>query len=220
MLRRYYGDATLNQLPLDVMIPATRVSDGRAFYFVRDNPANSQNTGALTLVDCVTASAAAPTYFQPWNVPGFGECVDGGVGIAGNPAYQACVEALDYTLPETYRPEATTVISLGTGYFNPVNAPGNIVAWATWILGELLRDPAEQQTQIIQRHYVPLGLIQHRLNPALPKDIGLDDVNAIPELIAIGATEAAKLDWRTLLSDSNSAPLAPLAPASIPRNVM
>lgn len=216
LLRRYYGDATLNQLPIDVMVTATRVCDGRAFYFVRDNSANSQNTGALTLVDCVTASAAAPTYFQPWNVPGFGECVDGGVGIAGNPAYQACVEAFDYTPPGAYAPETTTVISLGTGYVNQVSAPGNIVAWVQWILGELLRDPAEQQTQIIQRHYALRGLIQHRLNPELPKDIGLDDVNAIPELIAIGKAEAAKLDWRALLADRSS---PTLAPAQIPRNV-
>lgn len=215
LLRRYYGDATLNQLPVDVMITATRVRDGRAFYFVRDNPVNSQTTGALTLVDCVTASAAAPTYFQPWDVPGFGECVDGGVGTVGNPAYQACVEAFDHTPPGVYVPATTTVISLGTGYVNQINTPGNIVAWATWILGELLRDPAEQQTELIQRHYVPQGLIQHRLNPQLSKDIGLDDVNAIPELIAIGQAEAAKLDWHALLADRAS---PPVAPARIPRN--
>lgn len=66
------------------------------WYFVRDSQANSRRTGRLPLVDCVTASAAAPTYFWPWTIPEdgallppgvepVGTLVDGSVGVSGNP---------------------------------------------------------------------------------------------------------------------------------------
>jgi patatin-like phospholipase/acyl hydrolase len=56
----------LNDSPIDLLISAKRVTDGKPWYFVRDNPKNSRVTGRLSLVDCATASAAAPTYFEPW----------------------------------------------------------------------------------------------------------------------------------------------------------
>src|SRR5687768_2972339 len=59
---------TLNDSPIHVFLTAKRISDGMAWYFVRDNPRNSGCTGRLGLVDCTTASAAAPTYFQPWMI--------------------------------------------------------------------------------------------------------------------------------------------------------
>ena len=63
------------------------------------------------------ASAAAPTYFKPWTVTIGGQptgLVDGGVGVTGNPVYQACVEAFYY---DTFDPADTLVVSLGTGFF-------------------------------------------------------------------------------------------------------
>jgi len=56
---------TLNDSSIDLLLTAKRISDGMPWYFVRDNPNNSGCTGRLGLVDCTTASAAAPTYFQP-----------------------------------------------------------------------------------------------------------------------------------------------------------
>src|SRR5258708_5482205 len=68
------------------------------------------------LVKAVLASSAAPTYFPSVD----GRFVDGGVGSYGNPAYLAAFEIL-YFLgredqgAERWRPEETTLISLGTG---------------------------------------------------------------------------------------------------------
>ena len=87
------GEWTLDDAPIDVLIPAKRLRDGMPWYFVRDNPANACRAGRIRLRDAVTASAAAPTFFAPWTVDGVGELVDGGIGVAGNPVYQACVEA-------------------------------------------------------------------------------------------------------------------------------
>src|SRR5262249_36939212 len=62
------GGWRLNDAPIDLLITAKRIVDGLPWYFVRDNPRNSGRTGRLELASCATASAAAPTYFQPWTV--------------------------------------------------------------------------------------------------------------------------------------------------------
>ena len=108
-------DWRLNDAPIDLLITAKRVEDGVPWYFVRDSPANASRVGELMLADAVTASAAAPTYFEPWEVAPIGELIDGGIGVAGNPVYQACVEAFHYT--RAYRPANTLVVSLGTGRY-------------------------------------------------------------------------------------------------------
>jgi Patatin-like phospholipase len=198
LLQRYLGDITLNQLPIDIMIPATRVSDGKPWYFVRDTQNNAGTTGKLHLVDCMTASAAAPTYFEPYDVPGIGVCVDGGLGIAGNPIYQACVEAFYYTPSGVYVPAETTVISLGTGHFPPAAAPKNLIEWVSWVVGELLHVPADQQTELVLRHFQTAGTT--RINPQLPRAIGMDDVTGIPDLIKIGQELASHLDWQAILA--------------------
>lgn len=213
LFQPYLGDGPLNALPLDIMIPATRVSDGKPWYFVRDNEANARTTGNLKLLDCVVASAAAPTFFDPWNVPGIGPCVDGGVGVAGNPVYQMCTEAFYYTPAGRYSPEESIIISLGTGYIDVKAAPANIIDWVQFVVGELLQAPAEQQTQVAQRHFGERGAIVYRFNPKMPRDIGLDEVKAIPELVQIGKVLAQGLNWADMLSGLSSDMRVPARPA-------
>ncbi len=197
------GDWTLNDAPIDVLVTAVRVTDGFPWYFVRDNPRNSGRTGRLKLADCVTASAAAPTYFYPWTVPDHpplgldpvGTCVDGGVGVTGNPVYQTCVEAFYYS--EGYVPEETTVVSLGTGRYASLANPTWIWPWLNWILGALLRSPAEQQTALVQRHFPDVRF--YRLDFELPEDIEMDDISAIPKLRTYGEQFAAQIDWPAIL---------------------
>jgi hypothetical protein len=203
------GDWVLNDAPIDVLVTAVRVSDGQPWYFVRDNPRNSQRTGKLKLADCVTASAAAPTYFYPWSVPDepppghdpVGTLVDGGVGVTGNPVYQACVEAFYYS--EGYDPEETTVVSLGTGRYAGRSNPGWIVPWLNWILGELLHSPVEQQTGLVNRHFPQTRF--YRLDFEMPQEIEMDDISAIPRLYEYGQQFAAKIDWKAIL-DGGEAP--------------
>src|ERR1039458_2277652 len=75
---------------LDLVLSAIRLSDAKPWYFVKNNPINASKTGSLGLLDCATASAAAPTYFDSWPMgdPVNGKLVDGGVGVTGNPVYQ------------------------------------------------------------------------------------------------------------------------------------
>jgi len=200
-------DWTLNQSPIDVLLTAKGL-DGRPWYFVRDNPKNSQFTGGFRLADCATASAAAPTYFGPWKIgedPGL--VVDGGVGVTGNPVYQACVEAFHYT--GEYVPAETTVISLGTGCFPHEKQPGGFFWWLQWVLGELLRSPGEQQTQIVRRHFPTLVFYRldadiATLDPELAKPIDMDDIESIDRLRRYGEQFAAQIDWAAILAGTDT----------------
>lgn len=204
---------TLNDSPIDLLITSKRLSDGIPWYFVRDRPQNSGRTGRLRLVDCATASAAAPTYFQPWTIhedpatlpPDWdpvGTLVDGGVGVAGNPVYQTCVEAFFYT--DAYRPEESLMVSLGTGRLMDRTRPTWIGSWLEWILAELLRSPGEQQTQIVYRHFPQMPLYRldpdfHDLDPGRKINIPLDDVGSIDRLVRYGEQFAERIDWPAIL---------------------
>jgi patatin-like phospholipase/acyl hydrolase len=179
------------------------------WYFVRDNLRNSGCTGRLGIVDCATASAAAPTYFEPWKIAEestppqcepVGILVDGAVGVTGNPVYQACIEAFDYT-PD-YTPEETLTVSLGTGRFKKRKLPRWAGAWLEWVLAELLASPGEQQTEITQRHFPQMPF--YRIDLELQENIGLDDVRKIDRVLQYGEQLAELIDWEAILSGAET----------------
>jgi predicted acylesterase/phospholipase RssA len=200
MIAEELGDRAgwrVNDVPGDIMVTAKALDDGHPWYFVKDRPGeDAGRTGKLSLVDCVTASAAAPTYFAPWPIEGIGLLVDGGTGVAGNPVYQACVEAFEYT--GTYRPEETIVVSLGTGRFLERRRPTWLWPWVEWVLSELLRSPGEQQTELVERHYGAARF--YRIDARLPRDIPLDATGAaLDELEGIAGKLAELVDWPAIL---------------------
>jgi patatin-like phospholipase/acyl hydrolase len=200
----------LNDFPIDVLLTAKRISDGMPWYFVRDNPKNSGCTGRLSVADCATASAAAPTYFDPWtiaeDVEPFPPCervgtlVDGAVGVTGNPVYQACIEAFEFT-PD-YKPEETITVSLGTGRFKSRKEPRWIGAWLEWVMAELLESPGEQQTEITQRQFPEM--IFYRIDTELKENIGLDDSKKIPRILEYGQRLAETIDWEAILAGTDT----------------
>ncbi|HEX2767331.1 MAG TPA: patatin-like phospholipase family protein [Candidatus Limnocylindria bacterium] len=190
----------LNDAPIDLLVTAKRLSDGMPWYFVRDDPANSCRAGEYRLVDVAVASASAPTYFRPAELPGIGEVVDGGIGVAGNPVYQACVEAFTYSTG--YEPLDTVVVSLGTGRWARRRRPGWLGDWLGWTLSELLRSPAEQQTELVHRHWPSTPF--YRIDVELPRDIGLDAVAEIGELQRIGEGLAEMVPWASVLVASDA----------------
>jgi len=72
-----------------------------------------------------------------------------------------------------------------------VNPPSGFINTLSWTLDSLLSSAGDQQTEIAQRHYP--GIIQ-RFNWELPRAIDEADTSAIPDLIALGKQEVAKLD--------------------------
>ena len=202
----------LNDFDTDLLITAKGFPDGIPWYFVRDDPPNNSGcTGRLGLVDCATASAAAPTYFEPWTIredteppagcKRVGTVVDGGVGVTGNPVYQACVEAFYYT-GEKYKPEETTTVSLGTGRYASRQRPTWIWPWLNWVIGELLESPGEQQTEIARRHFPQMTF--YRIDTELKEDIGLDDVGSVDRLREYGERLAELIDWEAILAGSHT----------------
>jgi hypothetical protein len=189
----------VNEAPCDLLITAKRLHDGMPWYFVRDNPANSGRAGGYRLADVATASAAAPTYFQPWTIAGIGELLDGGIGVTGNPAYQACVEAFHYT--DVYDPGSTLVVSLGTGTFLHRARPRWLWPWIGWLLSELLRSPADQQTELVHRHYRETPF--YRLDVRLSEPIALDAIGRIGDLRRIGERFAGTIDWPSILATTD-----------------
>lgn len=193
------GDAaawTINDSPVRLLLTAKGI-DTHPWYFVKDNPKNSCLTGKLGLVDCAVAGASAPTYFSPSKVTidwGPLVMVDGGVGVTGNPVYQACVEAFYY---DDFTPQDTRVISLGTGFFLPGNqTPSGLLGWLEWTVNTLLDAPEDQQTQIVQRHFP--GVMQ-RFDWKLPRAIDMADTGCVPALEQVGQDAAAAMDWRKVL---------------------
>ena len=205
MIAEELGDRAgwrINDVPTDILITAKGLDDGHQWYFVKDRPtANRCRTGEYSLVDCLTASAAAPTYFAPWAIEGIGLLVDGGTGVAGNPVYQACVEAFEYT--GEYQPEDTIIVSLGTGRFLDRRRPTWLWPWVQWVLSELFRSPGEQQTALVERHYAAARF--YRIDVRLPNDIPLDASGAqLDQLEEIARNLAELVDWPAILAGEDS----------------
>ncbi len=236
----------LDDLEPDVLITSQGVQDGHTWYFVKGRPQDGtpgtsakahRTTGDLRLVDCVTGSAAAPTYFSPWQID---ECVgasdrligyvaDGGVTTANNPVYQACVEAFTY-MSDKYCPQDTVVISLGTGRRSEarlIPVPDDLLEWLKWSFDMLLESPARQQLDFVHHHYTETCL--YRIDKELTEDIDMGDSSAIPQLEEYGRRLAEQLrepgaDWASIFNGQENhwlfrcqreqrAPGATLAPA-------
>lgn len=207
----------LNDLAIDVLITAKNTVSSRTDFFVRDHPSNASRWGRLSLRDAVLASVAAPTYFPPHQAAYEGEdyvWIDGGVGVAGNPCYQAAVEAIHFS-GGAYPPGAVRMLTFGTGRSpHAIDAPrANIVQWGAWVLSELLEDAGDWQTYITRREYGLTGRIDVRryqldLTPQVmndlgvdlpsgvdPGQIGMDAVWAIDLLERIGRAFADRIDF-------------------------
>jgi len=184
---------TLNDSPVKLLLTAKRMNK-RPLYFVPDNPKNARTMGKFFLIDCAVASASATTYFDAYNVPGVGLCYDGGLGVVGNPAAQACVEAFRY---DAYDPADTRIVSLGTGFFPESDQkPSGLIAEVGWVLDSLLNSPEDEQTFLVHNYYP--GIMQ-RFNWKLPEPIDMASVSSIPKLTEIGKGITRSMDWSKVL---------------------
>ncbi|HYM53683.1 MAG TPA: patatin-like phospholipase family protein [Candidatus Dormibacteraeota bacterium] len=204
LIRRELGspaaDWRLNDVPRDILITAKGLTDGHQWYFVKDHQRNARRTGKLNLADCLTASAAAPTFFAPRAVAGIdGLLVDGGTGVAGNPVYQACVEAFNFT--DAYPEPDTIVVSIGTGQFLKRPRPTWLYSWLGWLLAELLRSPGEQQTELVDRHFPKATF--YRIDLELPRDYSVDDATKMADLKLLGQKLSEKIDWPKILDGTD-----------------
>ncbi|MEJ7709611.1 MAG: hypothetical protein WKF84_07060 [Pyrinomonadaceae bacterium] len=109
------------------------------------------------------------------------------------------MEAFYYT--ESYNPQSTTVISLGTGKYRRRAEPTWIWPWLRWLLSELLRSPGDQQTDIVRRHFPDMPF--YRLDPEISHDIPLDDTASLKRLYRLGEQFSTSINWEMILNGTD-----------------
>lgn len=211
------AEREINSLPIDVFITGKNTVTSRTDFFVRDGPGNASKWGKLSLKDAVLASTAVPTYFPAHTTTLNGKThtwVDGGVGVSGNPCYQAAVEAIHYS-DGAYSPGDTRMLSFGTGR-SPHSidaAKASFLQWGEWALKEMLEDASEWQSFITELEYDGSGRMDYRrynldlapdvmdiLGVRVPfgrdvTEINLDSVWAVNLLVEIGRAFARRIDF-------------------------
>lgn len=126
----------------------------------------------------VLASAAAPTYFPVID----GYLVDGGVGSYNNPCYIAAYESM-FCL--NWKPEETTLISLGTGRAPTAIRHGDAaryfpMQWIAPLLDGFAHSADDQQVHLVDTLFP--GLDFRRFQVDLKSPIELDKPKEIPIL--------------------------------------
>lgn len=134
------------------------------------------------VVKAVLASSSVPTYFPLVD----GRYVDGGIGSYSNPCFLAAYE-LTYCLG--WKPEETTLISLGTGRVSETTHSGNPANYRPWnwldpILDAFITSASDQQVRTVETFFKKLDF--RRFQVDLKEELAMDDPRNIPELLIYG----------------------------------
>jgi hypothetical protein len=153
LFKEYFGDITLKELPVDIMITSKDTIRSETMFFEK------KTFGNMYLRDAVEASMSAPGFFKP-----YGRFIDGGVGAFNNTCYQAVVEAIHYL---GYPRGMINLISLGTGRYLNYMKKGEaekttLFGWLAYALGEGMDDANDEQVEITRREYVRKGEIEFK----------------------------------------------------------
>ncbi len=203
-LRQHIGDRTMHSFweaepKTDVVITAFDLVGNRT-RFIKPWKSEYKNWSVVT---AVLASSTIPTYFPVVE----GRYVDGGVGSYANPCYLAAYE-LQFCLG--WKPEETTLISLGTGR-SPnhvrVGAPSRygVLDWLEPLLGAFLRSADDQQVHLVETFFKKLDF--RRFQVDLEEDIPAEDSESIPKL-----SEYGEKMGRMILNDQYDRALGVTAP--------
>ncbi len=167
------------------------------------------------LVKAVLASAAAPTYFPSVD----GRFIDGGVGSFNNPCYLAAFEIAFFLAnkkrgDEMWKPEETTLISLGTGRDPNQVKEGDVdrslpIQWISPILDAFSHSADDQQVFLTKTFFYKLDFRRYQVD--LEESIALDNAKQIPKLIEYGERLG-----HMLLGDEKDRAMR-IAPAEIPQ---
>jgi uncharacterized protein len=199
VLESYFKGVTLSQLPKRVLIPAFMLDnqgegpgDIRMWKmkFFHNYPGPDSDGGEL-VVDVAMRTSVAPSYF-----PTYQGYIDGGVA-ASNPAMSALAQALHNDTGGQVLQDLV-LLSMGTG-FNPhylpiCDADWGLVQWAPHLINIMLEGSVGmvnyQCRQLLNERFF-------RIDPPLPRPIGLGSIKYIPELLetANNANIRPFLNW-------------------------
>jgi hypothetical protein len=98
---------------------------------------------------------------------------------------------------DAFTPAGTRLVSLGTGFYPGSSAPPkgliDVVSWATDTLVDTSEDWVDSA---VERQWPG---VKQKFDWRLPSSIAMDGLSAIPELVALGKTAAASIDWTQVL---------------------
>jgi hypothetical protein len=216
-LRAVLGDeATLGDAVTRVCVPAVNVTTGRANVFKTRHMADLERDHKLRMWRVAAATAAAPVYFDPVEIPGCGHYVDGGLW-ANTPATVGILEALrlGYDLGDV------ELLSVGTGaarFHRGVATGGRrfrkgghhgLVGWGTDAVDLSMHAQTDRAENFM--HYL-LGARHRRVQFPLPDgSFKLDAVDQVETLVQM-AFEEAKRSARSVRRRFLAAPVAPFVP--------
>lgn len=193
VLAREFGDATLADLSRKVIVPTfdldniedieqQRVTDRHWKAKMFHNFKRDEQIQQTKLRDIARYTSAAPTFFSAKD--GY---IDGGV-VANNPAMVALAQAISRhnTPDEKQQLDDLVILSVGTGtsleWVEKRNPNWGYLRWAKKLLAILFEGSegiAHYQCQQL------LGNQYQRLQTTLPKEYAMDDVEKLPQLLAL-----------------------------------
>ncbi len=189
-LHTYFGDKTVGDLwkaepPTDIVLTPFDVVQNRT-RFIKSYKSEYEN---WPLVQAIMASAAAPTYFPSIQ----GEFIDGGVGSYNNPCYLAAYE-VQYVLP--WKPDETTLISIGTGRSPSHIKPGDVDRYIPpKYIGPLIdaftQCAADQQVDLVSKLFPALDFRRFQVDLEVP--IMLDDLSRLQTMLDYGQILGSKI---------------------------
>lgn len=174
------GDLWTDARKFDLVIVARDLHEARTRFFKSWKPEYKD----LPITTAVLASSASPTFFPVIQ----GRFVDGGVGSFGNPCFIAAYEASRVL---EWKPEETTLISLGTGRLPhdqvglPLCAPDRFISfqWIVPLIDAFLSDANAQQARVVDQFFPGLDFRRFQIET---EAIALDDTSQIDRLIEYG----------------------------------
>jgi len=184
ILTGIFRAAKLNDLSKKVLIPSFQLDNqapqaGQRHWkpkFFHNFP-GPDSDGEELVVDVALRTSAAPVYFPSYQV-----YVDGGV-VANDPSMAALAQALDGQTGGQALADVQ-ILSIGTGS-NPTYIAGHDLDWgvAQWAkpLVNLMIDGVMGVTEYQCARL--LGDRYFRLEPQLPKPVGMDDASAVGDLL-------------------------------------
>lgn len=192
-LEDVFSDRRVGESTTRLVIPALNLSTGEVNVFKTAHHARFERDYKMLAVDAAMATAAAPTYFPTHRLTNGVPLVDGGMW-ANNPMGTAAVEAIGLL---EWRKGDVELLSVGC-----TEAPANFQAgresrhglanyWAKRIVKVFM---SGQSSASIGTAMLLLGHDRVvRVSPSVDeRHYQLDGIKGIPELRALGATEARK----------------------------